>query len=146
MPDDDYSVDFEVHGPDRADLWVRGPKDSQVVAMLMRMEHLRRSAGKAVAACLTEITDDDTPVAWISDVRAPWGRQGAGIGTALMILAMDALRTAGVELVLLDARPREPKDETRLLAFYRKHGFVRVRECAGIPVDFTLMIARVPDA
>lgn len=147
MADDDFEVELDVRGPDRADLWVRGPRDSQVVAMMMRMGELRRTGGRAVAACLTELVEDeDTPVAWISDVRAPWTQQGAGIGTSLMTLALDALKNAGVEYVLLDARPREKKDETRLLGWYRKYGFVRVRECAGIPLDYNLMIARLGDA
>ena len=138
-----YEVEFDIYGADRADLWVRGPDGSQVVALLMRMKELGRSAGKAVAACLIELAYEETAVAWISDVRAPASRKGAGIGTTLMVLALDAMREAGVEYALLDARPPERENLSRLLSFYRRHGFVLVRECAGITLDWNLMIAKV---
>jgi GNAT superfamily N-acetyltransferase len=71
------------------------------------------------------------PTAWLYKMTIKKDSRGQGFGTKLLEQALKILGESGVRYVLLSPRPENFDDTERLDRFYKRFGFVEVKDFKG---------------
>lgn len=71
------------------------------------------------------------PTAWLDRIKVNREFRGKGFGTEILKQTLQVLRESGIRYVILSPQADQADDIERLDRFYKKFGFVDVREYEG---------------
>lgn len=66
------------------------------------------------------------PSAWLDELKVKPEARGRGIGSKILMAAIQYMDESGIRYVVLSPRPETPDDKKRLDRFYRRFGFETV--------------------
>jgi len=99
---------------------------------------LTESGRIETAEWLSDATDEEEPVAWLTGIEIEEGKRGKGIGTALLRRGLRELEKRNVSLVFLHAMADFGYEE-QLDAWYVAHGFGASGELDGRPFYYAYL-------